>query len=72
MSLPEVEAEVTVGEAGVNFTNILCKAFMCPDPKSTKRTDDLNVIFALFGSALLKAVHKMLVKLTPRGNLCIS
>jgi len=34
-------------------------------PKAQKDTDDLTVIFALLGSARVKALHKMLVKLTP-------
>jgi hypothetical protein len=47
---------------GVNFTNILRAGFTCLNPKSAK--DDLTVIFALLGSGLVKAVLKMLVKLT--------
>ncbi len=34
-------------QAVVNFTNILCKAFMRPDPKSAKKTNNLTVFFAL-------------------------
>jgi len=49
----------------VNFINILRAAFMCTDPKSAKRTDDLIVIFVLSGSACVKAVCKMLLKSTP-------
>jgi len=52
---------------GVNFTNILCAAFTREDPKSTKKTAGLTVFFSLlFGFGYLKALHKMLVKLTPR------
>ncbi len=57
--------------AGVNFTNILCVAFMCLDPKSAKR---LDCLIANLGSACVKAARKatrnilkasvMLVKLT--------
>jgi len=48
---------------GIDISNILQAAFTLADPKSTKYTDDLAVLFSLFGSAALKAVHKMLVKL---------
>jgi len=49
---------------GVDFTNILRAAFTLSDPKSTKKTDGLTVFFALFGFSRIKAVCKMLVKLT--------
>ncbi len=48
---------------GVIFTNILCKAFMYGDSKSAKKTDSLTVVFVLLGSAHVKALRKMLVKL---------
>jgi len=38
---------------------------MYKDPNSTKKTDALNVFFALLGSACVKEAHKMLVKSTP-------
>jgi len=50
---------------GVIFTNILRAAFLHADPKSAKKTDNLNVFLALSGSARAKAAQKMLVKLTP-------
>ncbi len=53
---------------GVNFTNILHKAFMLKDPKSVKNTVKRSVFFALLGSAR-KTMSKMLVKLTPRCNM---
>ncbi len=34
-------------------------------PKVPKKADDLIVFFALLGSVCIKAVRKMLVKLTP-------
>jgi hypothetical protein len=34
-------------------------------PKAQKDTDDLTVFFTLMGSTSVKAVRKMLVKLTP-------
>jgi len=46
---------------GVNFTNILSKAFTHADPKSTKYTAKSTVFFALLGLA-------MLVKLILRVN----
>jgi len=58
------------GEASeVDFNNILRKAYMIAYPKSTKNTVKPSVFFSLLGSARVKAVHKMLVKLTPdRGQ----
>jgi len=54
---------------GVNFTNILCKAFKYPNPKSSeKNTVKPAVFFVLLGSSRVKAAHKMLVKLTPGVN----
>jgi len=53
---------------GINFTNILFKAFTLKDPKSAKKTDYLTVFFALLGSASVKASRKMLVKLTQRAD----
>jgi len=46
---------------GVNFTNILCEAFMRADPKSAKNT--VKSFFALLRSSCIKASSKMLVKL---------
>jgi hypothetical protein len=51
----------------VNLTNILRAAFRYADHKSVKKTDCLNVFFALSGSAGIKALNKMLVKSTPGG-----
>jgi hypothetical protein len=39
---------------------------MCPDRKSTIKTDGLTVFFALLEYAHVKAACKMLVKLNPR------
>jgi len=47
---------------GIDFTNILYKAFTIADPKSTKKIDGLAVFIALLGFAHLKAGCKMLVK----------
>jgi len=52
-------------QTGVDFTNILHKTFKCVDPKSVIKTD---CSFTLLGSGHVKAVHKMLVKLTPGGD----
>ncbi len=51
-----------------NLTNILPAAFTYKDPKSAERTDNLNVFFALLGSACVKAVITTLVKLTPENR----
>jgi len=56
---------VRLGTTGVNFINVLQAAFVLADPKSAKETVKLSVFFALLGSALAKAAHKTLVKLTP-------
>ncbi len=52
-------------QPGVDFTNVLRKAFMSLDPKRANKTDSLTVFFALLESARVKASPKMLVKLTP-------
>jgi len=47
---------------GVNFTNVLCTAFTLVDPESVKNT----VMSSLsFYSASVKAVRRMLMKLSP-------
>ena len=60
--------------SGVNFTNVLRAAFMPADTKSAKKAVKLSSFFALLGSAIVKAAHRTLVKLTPsllRGVLLI-
>ncbi len=42
------------------YSNILCMQI----PKTQKKTDDLTVFFSLLGSALVKAMCKILVKST--------
>ena len=49
----------------VNFTNVLCTTVMHLDPKSVKKIDNFTVFFMLLGSACMKAVHRMLMKLSP-------
>jgi hypothetical protein len=39
----------------VNFTNILCTAFMRTDPKSTNKTHGLTIMFVLLWSVHIKA-----------------
>jgi hypothetical protein len=53
---------------GVNFTNVLRKAFMHVDPKSIKKIDNLTVFFTLLGSSSEKAERRTLMKLSP-GNV---
>jgi len=57
--------QVVDPDPGVDFTNILRKAYTHADPKSTKNTLKQSVLFALLGSARVKAWHKMLVKSAP-------
>jgi len=45
---------------GVNFINVLQAAFTCTDPESAKRQSNQQ----LWGPASIKAVRKMLMKLT--------
>jgi len=58
--------KLTPGETRleVKFINILQSAFLHADPQSAKRHWYLDCLFALLGSGLVKAVHKMLVKST--------
>jgi len=51
------------------YEQLLQAAFTCADPKSAKNIDSLTVIFALLGSAGIKASIITLVKLTPEVNL---
>ncbi len=53
---------------GINFTNIVCKAFMLADSECAKNTDSLQVFLKLLGSLLIKADQKLLVKLIPGVN----
>jgi hypothetical protein len=66
--VPRNEVPISGLPPGVNFTNVLWTAFTCTDPKSAKRHSSHNCLFTLLGLACVKAVHKMLVKLTPRAN----
>jgi len=50
---------------GGNFINVLQAAFVCADPKSAKKIDNLTVFFTLLGSTPVKADRRMLMKLTP-------
>ena len=47
------------------FTNILRAAFTHADPKSAKKDSQLNQLFALFGSASIKAAHKHVDEIDP-------
>jgi len=50
----------------VNFTYIL--AFVCTDPESTKKTDNLTAFLVLLGYSHVEAARKMFMKLTPVVN----
>jgi len=47
------------------FHQHFTRNFYAPDPQSAKKTDNFTVFFAFLGSAHVKALRKMLVKLTP-------
>ncbi len=49
---------------GVDFTNILCKAFKSEDPKRVKIQSSCHFLFVLLWSLCAKVARKMLVKLT--------
>jgi len=50
---------------GVNFINILLAAFTGADPKSAYKYSQAINLFALLGSARVKALCKMMVNSTP-------
>jgi len=50
---------------GVDFINILQAAFTFADPKSAKKTGNLMVFFARWGSGGVKAACRTLMKMTP-------
>ena len=56
----------------VNFINVFQAAFVSADPKSTKKTDNLSVFFALLGSARVKAARGTLMKSTLAFSLANS
>ena len=55
---------------GVNFTNILCTPFTLVDLECVKKIENLTVLFVLLGSEHIKAVHRMLMKLSPVVDFC--
>jgi len=59
------ETSDTIKSPGVNFTNVLQKAFKHADSKCAKKTKSLTVFLALLGSVCVKAAQKLLVKSTP-------
>ncbi len=58
-------------EHRIQFHQHFSFAFIPEDPKSKKKPDNLIVFFVLLGSAFVKALSKMLVKLTPVPTLKI-
>jgi len=52
-------------DLGSISTTCLHSAYTCADPKSVKIQSSCQYLFALLGSACVKAAHKMLIKLTP-------
>jgi len=59
--------ESILTKVGLDFTNALYAALMHTDPKSAKRQSSHQCLFALLGSASVKAAHKLMMKLTLRG-----
>ena len=55
-------------ETGLNFINVLCAAFTSAYPISIKKTVKLSIFFTLLGSTGVKAVRRMLMKLSPGVN----
>jgi len=53
---------------GVYLTNILWTAFICADPKSSKRHWWLNCLFGLLGSAFVKAACKHVDEIASCGQ----
>jgi len=54
---------------GVNLTNVLHAAFTLVDPESVKKIQLSHpYLFTYSGSASIKAVHRMLMKLSPGVN----
>jgi len=56
---------LTLHQPGLDFINILRKAFLYADPKSIKIQPSCQYLFSILGSAHVEAVCKMLMKLTP-------
>jgi len=55
--------------SGVNFINVLRTAIALIDPKSVKNTVESLCLFMLLGSTSVKAVRRLLMKLSPeRGG----
>ena len=53
---------------GVNFINMFTSSFYKTDPKSVKIQSSSQYLFALMGSACVKAASETLMKLTPIVN----
>jgi len=54
-----------LGRTGLNFINVLWTAFTSANSRSVKKTVKFLIFFTLLGSTSIKAVQKMLMKLTP-------
>jgi hypothetical protein len=55
--------------SGLSFINVLRTAFTLKDPKSVKKTVKLSIFFTYLGSMSVKAVRRMLMKLSPDNLL---
>jgi len=54
----------------VNFINILHAAFTQADPESAKKDSQVKQLFALSGSASVKAGHKHVDEIESRIQIC--
>jgi len=55
--------------SGLNFTNIFTLSFYIHRSQKRKKTDDFTVFFTLLGSVSVKAVPRMLMKLSPEYKI---
>ncbi len=61
-------AAAALQRPGVNFINVLRTAFVLVEPESIRTQSSCQYLFALLGSASVKAVYRMLKKSTPCIN----
>ena len=69
---PAGKLMLNVGELGSISSTCLRTAFTQTGPKKRKKLLDLTVLFALLGSACVKADRKIMVKLTLGGVGCLT
>ncbi len=67
-SYTQVREQFNKARPRINFINVLSTTYTPADPKRVKRHWWLNSIFTLSGCTSIKAVRRMLMKLSPREN----